>query len=567
MNKFIATLCLLLSSWQHSWSYPGDPTLRPVPDWSISAPVPIDGRANIYQLSEAEFVLRKEEGKLHAQIYPVAVTGLLPPYEPIRRFIEEKSDNPLRWLIQKMVRTFVSYKTFDQVLKDLGLHRHPGDQGTEPYTAPWPRQLMASDRMGIGLVIKDHAVGFTMSCAACHSAELFGKTVLGMTNRFPRANEFFLKAQKAGGFVHPSLFQKFTGATDAETQLLSQSLDNLKRVGVKKPLALGLDTSLAQVALSLNKRSQDDMASPSWFRQNFPRPDEYLDTYPADSKPAVWWNLKYKNRWLSDGSVLSGNPIVTNLLWNEIGRGTDLSQLEKWIDDNEQIIQELTTAVFATQAPHITDFFSEDRIQLDLAKKGEELFNQSCAKCHGIYEKNWSHAEAHLLSKKDLLKTSRVRYPQPHRIVDVGTDSHRYLGMKSLEKLNDLKISKNKGILIRAQKGYLPPPLVGIWARWPYFHNNSVPSLCAVLTPGSSRPVTYYSGPARNPDTDFDFECNGYPLDHKTPESWKQKAFYFDTRTPGLWNRGHDERIFIKDGREIFSREDKKALIQFLQTL
>ena len=36
---------------------------------------------------------------------------------------------------------------------------------------------------------------FTFSCAACHSSNLFGKTVLGMTNRFPKANEFFIKAK------------------------------------------------------------------------------------------------------------------------------------------------------------------------------------------------------------------------------------------------------------------------------------------------------------------------------------------------------------------------------------
>lgn len=565
--KFCISLLFLGLSSPIAFSYPGYSGLRPTPDWSLAAPIPLEGRPNIYEHSPADLGKFKYEGKLHAQIYPVAVTGLLPPYEPVRRFIEDTSNNPLRWLMQKLARTFTSYRSFDQVLKDLGLHKHPGEDQPEPYSAPWPRQVMASDRMGMGLVIKDGAVGFTMSCAACHSSELFGKTVLGMTNRFPRANEFFLKAQKAGSFVHPALFQKITKATDAETELLDQSLENLKRVGIKRPLALGLDTSLSQVALSLNKRSDDEMATPSWWKEKFPRADPFLDQYPADSKPAVWWNLKYKNRWLSDGSVLSGNPIVTNLLWNEIGRGTDLSSLEKWIDENQKIITELTTAVFATEAPHITDFFSADQINLQLAKRGEELFNQSCAKCHGIYDKNWSLDHANTLSPAEVLKTYRVRYPQPHKIVDVGTDPHRYLGMKSLEKLNDLKISKNKGILIKAQKGYLPPPLVGIWARWPYFHNNSVPSLCALLTPGPQRPANYYSGPARNPKTDFDFECNGYPLGDKTPPEWKLRAFFYNTEVPGLSNRGHDERIFIRNGQEIFTKSDKKALIQFLQTL
>jgi len=49
----------------------------------------------------------------------------------------------------------------------------------------------------------------------------------------------------------------------------------------------------------------------------------------ADSKPAVWWGLKYKNRWLSDGSVVSGNPIFTNIIWNELVTLNDLTDLKK----------------------------------------------------------------------------------------------------------------------------------------------------------------------------------------------------------------------------------------------
>lgn len=64
-----------------------------------------------------------------------------------------------------------------------------------------------------------------------------------------------------------------------------------------------------------------------------------LDHFIADSKPAVWWNVKYKTRWLSDGSVMSGNPILTNFLWNELGRGVDLVELANWVRKNPEIIE------------------------------------------------------------------------------------------------------------------------------------------------------------------------------------------------------------------------------------
>ena len=206
-------------------------------------------------------------------------------------------------------------------------------------------------------------------------------------------------------------------------------------------------------------------------------------------------------------------------------------------------------------------------INPERAKKGEVLFEENCAKCHGSYEKAWSLPNASELPWKEQIKTVKVDYASKTKVVDVGTDPNRYLTMKSLEKLNALAISQKIGVKIVAQKGYVPPPLVGVWARWPYFHNNSVPSLCEVLTPASQRAKIYYAGEALDKKTDFDFECNGYPTADKTPAAWKTIQYKFDTTREAMTNRGHDEKIFVKDGKEIFTADDKKNLIQFLQTL
>ena len=166
------------------------------------------------------------------------------------------------------------------------------------------------------------------------------------------------------------------------------------------------------------------------------------------------------------------------------------------------------------------------------------------------------------------MKTRRVVYPQPTRVYDVGTDAYRRKAMKRLERLNELQISKNQGILVKAQEGYVPPPLVGIWARWPYFHNNSVPNLCALLTRSDQRPKSYVAGPPKDKDRDFDDQCNGYPLGTKAPSHWfAEPDYFFDTQIKGLSNSGHDEGIFLREGQELLSAEDKSDLIQFLQTL
>lgn len=534
------------------------------PNWSEKAP---PQGANPYQLPETLFASYRDAGKIHAQIYPVEITGILPPYEPIRHLIDDRSKNPLREFLNTLFRSTTGYKNMEDLLKDLGLHDYPKADDRGVYGVPYPNGIRPEHPMGMGLIDTAQGLGFTFSCAACHSSNLFGKTVLGMTNRFPRANGFFIKAKKASEMIQPQVFKLYTEATNGETDMIKTFKKNMRAVGLKQPQALGLDTSLAQVSLSLNRRNPDAYASFNDHYASFPRPDRFLDHQPADSKPAVWWNVKYKNRWLSDGSVVSGNPIFTNILWNEIGRGTDLAQLEKWLSENNQVIQEITTAVFSSEAPRFTDFFPASKIDVSLAKQGEQIFNKTCARCHGHYDKAWSLPEANQLSPEELLRTTQVRYKKQTPVEDVGTDTYRSRGMKSLEQLNRLAISQKNGILIRAEEGYVPPPLVGIWARWPYFHNNSVPSLCALLTAGKDRPRIYYSGEALDPETDFDSQCNGYPVGAATPRSWKTSERLYDTRKAGMSNLGHDEDIFLENGRELLLPEQKRALIQFLQTL
>lgn len=532
------------------------------PDWTQGASVPREGRANVYQLPESEFDQTTRAGRLHALHYPVEVTGVLLPVRPIERFLAAESSNPLRRLIQQIAGGLNHLHNFTDLEDWLGLHRYPMDEGEGVYEIPFKDGIRPEHAMGLTLIETRRGTGFTISCAQCHSGELFGKTILGLTNRFPRANQFFEKGLKAAKLVNPSIFQWSSEATDGETEMFARALHSAQFVQAKSPVQIGLDTSLAQVALSLARRAPDAYASrvtPVVARQ------ERLSTFVADSKPAVWWNVKYKNRWLSDGSVLSGNPILTNLLWNEIGRGTDLHKLESWMDQNAQEIRELTSAVFASQAPRWTDFFPAESFDIESAKRGEKLFVQTCARCHGTYEKAWNSPDASFLSPAQRLMTTRVLYHEHTPVIDVGTDPSRYVGMSSLEKLNDLEISRRNGIRIERQKGYVPPPLVGIWARWPYFHNNSVPSLCAVLTPTEQRPYHYWAREAREPGVDFDMDCNGYPLTDR-PRG-VPREYEFDTRRPGSSNRGHDRGIFIKDGVEIFSPADKRDLIRFLQTL
>ena len=537
------------------------------PEWSQQALIPDGGRWNPYGFSEDVFAANRARGQMHAHLYPVESTGILIPEKPLREILDNTTWNPLVAILNEIFKDVTDIDSFEGLFRWAGLVPPPSADSPSQFLVALPDSFKNGDLYGFSRFKKNGVDVFTMSCAACHSDQLFGQTILGMSKRFPRANDFFIRAQRAAPLYSPWLVQLYTGATDAEMDFFDRAFENLNAVGLRQPIALGLDTSLAQVALSLNKRAATPWAEKDPFYENDPRPDN-LDRYPGDSKPAVWWNTKYKTRWLSDGSVIDGNPIYTNLLWNEIGRGSDLHELDAWFAKNPDVVEELTTMVFSSQAPRFEDFFAAEKINRDSAMSGEKIFLRTCTRCHGIYEKNWNQPNAEILTWAEQLETRRVVYPQPTRVYDVGTDTYRRRAMKSLERLNELQISKNQGIVVQAQEGYVPPPLVGIWARWPYFHNNSIPTLCALLIRADKRPKTYVAGPPINANRDFDSECNGYPLGIKSPRDWNTNTDYlFDTRSNGLSNSGHDEGIFLRDGQELLSAEDKSDLIQFLQTL
>lgn len=538
------------------------------PDWSRDAKVELGKtRENIYNLNENELMQIKENGIKHALVYPVEVSGLFIPYEPMLNFF--KSDNAdLVEFILKLIKKDMSDITSEEGLYQwLGLNKYNDETATGIYKIPYPDGHKPNYYMGASIVETKHGKGLTFSCATCHSNNLFGTSVMGLTNKTVKANRLFHMAKQFVPFVPNGMFKRATGATDEEVEMLKRTKKNLGAVGVTNPQVLGLDTSLPQVALSLARRSKDENASKSSFYEAFPRKN-ILEHDIADSKPAVWWNLKYKTRWLSDGSIVAGNPIYTNFLWNELGRGTDLSELEKWMKDNQETIKELTAAAFATTAPRWTDFFEPKSIDLAAAKRGEVLFNDTCKKCHGEYQKAWSSPEADALSLTEKFETTNVFYHEVTPVKDVGTDPGRYLGMKAFaEDLNNLKISKMMKTVVEPQKGYVPPPLVGIWSRFPYLHNNSIPSLCQLMTPPAKRVKTFYQIPSQRKDLDFDADCVGFPIGDKIPKDRKIKEAFFDTSKEGLKNTGHYKMFLTEDGAEKYSSEEKKDMIMFLKTL
>jgi mono/diheme cytochrome c family protein len=100
--------------------------------------------------------------------------------------------------------------------------------------------------------------------------------------------------------------------------------------------------------------------------------------------------------------------------------------------------------------------------------------------------------------------------------------------------------------------GYVAPALDGVWARAPYLHNGSVPSLHDLLEPNGNRPGSFYRG-----NDVYDSRSVGFVSD--IPSRGRQ-FFRFDTELPGNGNEGHLYGTAL-------SPADKGALIEYLKTL
>jgi hypothetical protein len=106
--------------------------------------------------------------------------------------------------------------------------------------------------------------------------------------------------------------------------------------------------------------------------------------------------------------------------------------------------------------------------------------------------------------------------------------------------------------------GYVAPPLDGVWASAPYFHNGSVPTLWHVLNP-EKRPALW-----KRTIEATDFEKVGLTVDElsELPNklTTEQRREYFDTRGFGKSAVGHD---FPKR----LTEAQRTAVLEYLKTL
>ena len=190
-----------------------------------------------------------------------------------------------------------------------------------------------------------------------------------------------------------------------------------------------------------------------------------------------------------------------------------------------------------------------DEVDARLADRGRELFAGTCADCHGI-----GGTQGY-----DYDTATHTRLGRVEDLGDIGTDPGRWASYtEHFAAAQNLAYAGYPWRFhnFRKTRGYANQPVDGIWARSPYLHNGSVPTLRDLLEPAAKRPQRWYRG-----SDVFDFTKVGYRSDGRGES--RDALFEFDTAKPGNSNAGHEGARYGTD----LSASDKDALVEYMKTL
>ncbi len=174
------------------------------------------------------------------------------------------------------------------------------------------------------------------------------------------------------------------------------------------------------------------------------------------------------------------------------------------------------------------------------AARGEALFRDACERCHGRYGADESY---------------------PNLVVPlakIGTDpllaaGSGFFAARFIDWFNDSFYGETASLA--PERGYVAPPLDGVWATAPYFHNGSVPTLAGVLD-SDARPALW----ARTGR--YDTVAPGLELVEvadRGPDA-EYEPWVYDTRRPGHANAGHPFADPLSDA-------ERADLLEYLKSL
>lgn len=422
------------------------------------------------------------------------------------------------------------------------------------------------------------------NCFACHAGVANGQVVAGLANTH---------VDQAAGLMKALALLKIDKTLRAKTKLLESDAEY-------EELLIYLENIEVTVKETFKfAESRGDNMGPYAVWRRMSRladpANSGLTTIDADDEgpfdelfasqalgtvdPNPWWNRKYRNvqYWFAEGaeevaSHFAFNFTVPHAAGNE-NHAEHVAHIQRILDyAAETTSPKFPTALDGDQVALGSDLF-HGRVP---TASGDQL---ACASCHGSYEKYAGAMDdpgGWLVHYEDL------------GLIDVGTDGRYNETLQAFRPIGEYGNQLTEYFdaqgtpelapqtSIPTKTGYVAPPLVGIWASAPYFHNGSVPTLWQVLSPDSradvwtrttSDPFAYdfrQIGLAHTPVnmTAAEYDAKKRELEKNDPFSQLRIDFrsLYATHRPGKSNRGHTFGAVMSDS-------ERCAVITFLKAL
>ena len=387
-----------------------------------------------------------------------------------------------------------------------------------------------SDRQGsagrlpynLNLITDENGVELAASnCLACHAAPLFGELVIGLGNEFlDFTQNASIPVEQAGALVSGEseilAWEKF-----ADRIAVISTYMQTETIGVNPANNLTF-------ALMAHR----DVKSMQWLDK--PRLELPPIQVPPVSVPP-WWRMKKKHAMFAMGEgrgdhasiMMTAAILCTDSL-------QDLAQLDKYAPDISAYIKSLEPPAYPFP------------IDNQLAKEGEVVFEKNCSQCHGTYGDQ--HTYPNLLVDIDVVGTDPT-------LVDFAfTAGAAYVDWFNQSPFGDTA-SAQPG------RGYVAPPLDGVWSTAPFLHNGSVPTIRAVLDSATRPRMWHHRDRSSAAKTSYNqIDLGWHFIEPSAQEKDASGAWLYDTNKPGYANHGH----YFGDGLEHHERD---AVIEYLKTL
>lgn len=367
------------------------------------------------------------------------------------------------------------------------------------------------------------------NCLTCHAGRLNGELIIGLGATDLDYTQF------SGAFAGIDqdtidLLDDLVGLSDAELAEFAKFTARMQAIEPYiSPRTAGVNPADNLAAILFAHRDRDTLA---WSDVPLMEPPP-TEVVPLDVPP--WWRMKKRSSMLYTGA---GRGDHARIMMTASTLCVDSVEKAKAIDETMPDLRAFILSLEAPVYPWPTDS--------TLATQGEAIFLETCSGCHGTYGEDSTYPN--------------LLIPQ----AEVGTDPALALGASQFaQRFVDWFNGSYYGELgfLDPHNGYIAPPLDGVWATAPFFHNGAVPTLAAVLD--SSKRPTYWTRSFNS--SDYDPVTVGWKttaLDHgqaDEPNPSLRRAIY-DTTLPGYGNAGHT----YGDG---LSTHDRVALLEYLRTL